>query len=50
MMPINWIISFLFFLSIYLIFNIMNYYIYNINFNNNNDQLNFKFKNLNWKW
>nr|YP_010329879.1 ATP synthase F0 subunit 8 [Artena dotata]UHA56168.1 ATP synthase F0 subunit 8 [Artena dotata]UNP54629.1 ATP synthase F0 subunit 8 [Artena dotata] len=52
MMPINWLMSFFFFICIFLIFNIMNYYIYNINFNNinNNPSLNFKKKNLNWKW
>nr|YP_009826193.1 ATP synthase F0 subunit 8 [Scythris sinensis]QBY40009.1 ATP synthase F0 subunit 8 [Scythris sinensis] len=30
MMPINWIILFLFFICIFIIFNIMNYYIYKI--------------------
>nr|YP_010326976.1 ATP synthase F0 subunit 8 [Eucarta virgo]UNP54225.1 ATP synthase F0 subunit 8 [Eucarta virgo] len=50
MMPINWLISFFFFLMIYLIFNIMNYYIFNKKINNKNNKLNIKFKNLNWKW
>nr|YP_010989198.1 ATP synthase F0 subunit 8 [Asura unipuncta]WOS95361.1 ATP synthase F0 subunit 8 [Asura unipuncta] len=51
MMPINWLISFFLFLSIYLIFNIMNYYIFNINFSNkNNKMLNLKKNNFNWKW
>nr|AIW64968.1 ATP synthase F0 subunit 8 [Nyctemera arctata albofasciata] len=50
MMPINWLMSFFFFLIIFLIFNIMNYYIYN-NLNMNNKQkINFKKMNLNWKW
>nr|YP_010326833.1 ATP synthase F0 subunit 8 [Xanthodes intersepta]UNP54082.1 ATP synthase F0 subunit 8 [Xanthodes intersepta] len=50
MMPINWLISFFFFLTIFLIFNIMNYYIYNNKISNKNKNLNFKLKNLYWKW
>nr|YP_010305120.1 ATP synthase F0 subunit 8 [Imosca coreana]ULR87027.1 ATP synthase F0 subunit 8 [Imosca coreana] len=50
MMPINWIMSFIFFLLIFLIFNIMNYYIYNNKISNKNNYLNIKLKNLNWKW
>nr|YP_010439581.1 ATP synthase F0 subunit 8 [Daddala brevicauda]UTC33471.1 ATP synthase F0 subunit 8 [Daddala brevicauda] len=50
MMPINWLLSFFFFILIFLIFNIMNYYIFNINFSNKNNNLNFKKKNLFWKW
>nr|YP_010564269.1 ATP synthase F0 subunit 8 [Colobochyla salicalis]UYX62279.1 ATP synthase F0 subunit 8 [Colobochyla salicalis] len=50
MMPINWLMSFFFFLLIYLIFNIMNYYIYNINSPKMNNKLNLKNKNLTWKW
>nr|YP_009742237.1 ATP synthase F0 subunit 8 [Zemeros flegyas]QID90317.1 ATP synthase F0 subunit 8 [Zemeros flegyas] len=53
MMPINWIMSFLFFISIFIMFNIMNYYIfnYNINMNNNNILLKNKInKNFYWKW
>nr|YP_010713962.1 ATP synthase F0 subunit 8 [Pseudeustrotia carneola]WDD39374.1 ATP synthase F0 subunit 8 [Pseudeustrotia carneola] len=49
MMPINWLISFFFFLLIFLIFNIMNYYIFNKKMNYNN-KFNIKFKNLIWKW
>nr|YP_010166997.1 ATP synthase F0 subunit 8 [Arctia plantaginis]QRW36439.1 ATP synthase F0 subunit 8 [Arctia plantaginis] len=49
MMPINWLMSFFFFIIIYLIFNIMNYYIFN-NTNNINKKINFKMKNFNWKW
>nr|YP_009936905.1 ATP synthase F0 subunit 8 [Tuta absoluta]QNT11849.1 ATP synthase F0 subunit 8 [Tuta absoluta]UJM44069.1 ATP synthase F0 subunit 8 [Tuta absoluta]UJM44082.1 ATP synthase F0 subunit 8 [Tuta absoluta] len=53
MMPINWMMSFIFFITIFILFNIMNYYIFIIKMNNNN--LNFnknfkKIKNLNWKW
>nr|QHN89107.1 ATP synthase F0 subunit 8 [Hasora chromus] len=54
MMPINWIISFFMFILIFILFNIMNYYIYNINKNQNkmtshslSPQSN---KNLIWKW
>nr|YP_010326911.1 ATP synthase F0 subunit 8 [Anomis mesogona]UNP54161.1 ATP synthase F0 subunit 8 [Anomis mesogona] len=50
MMPINWLMSFFFFICIYLIFNFMNYYVYKINLLNNNKSNNFKMKNLNWKW
>nr|YP_010714328.1 ATP synthase F0 subunit 8 [Amata multigutta]WDD57556.1 ATP synthase F0 subunit 8 [Amata multigutta] len=50
MMPINWLMSFFFFLLIYLIFNIMNYYIYNNNTPQNKNKMNFKMKNFNWKW
>nr|YP_009743774.1 ATP synthase F0 subunit 8 [Parallelia stuposa]QIE12505.1 ATP synthase F0 subunit 8 [Parallelia stuposa]UIF93643.1 ATP synthase F0 subunit 8 [Parallelia stuposa] len=50
MMPINWLMSFFFFICIFLIFNIMNYYIYNININNTDNKLNIKKKNINWKW
>nr|WEA76606.1 ATP synthase F0 subunit 8 [Parnassius phoebus] len=49
MMPINWLLSFFFFIMIFILFNIMNYYIFNnfkklFYFNKKN------FKNMNWKW
>nr|YP_010287510.1 ATP synthase F0 subunit 8 [Luxiaria mitorrhaphes]UKT61841.1 ATP synthase F0 subunit 8 [Luxiaria mitorrhaphes] len=52
MMPINWILSFFLFICIFLIFNIMNYYIMNNkNLNNNNNTIKMKsMNNLNWKW
>nr|QTO35947.1 ATP synthase subunit 8 [Spodoptera mauritia] len=50
MMPINWLISFFFFLVVFLIFNIMNYYIFNKKSLKLNKNTNFKLKNLNWKW
>nr|YP_010443261.1 ATP synthase F0 subunit 8 [Polypogon tarsicrinata]UTE83780.1 ATP synthase F0 subunit 8 [Polypogon tarsicrinata] len=51
MMPINWLISFFFFICTYLIFNIMNYYIYNMNnYNLTNNKMNLKKKFFNWKW
>nr|WHL46516.1 ATP synthase F0 subunit 8 [Pheosiopsis sp.] len=49
MMPINWFISLFFFICIFLIFNMMNYYIFNYKSNKINHSNNFK-KNLTWKW
>nr|YP_010952531.1 ATP synthase F0 subunit 8 [Cechetra lineosa]WMQ52838.1 ATP synthase F0 subunit 8 [Cechetra lineosa] len=50
MMPINWIMSLIFFIIIFITFNIMNYYIY-YNLNNKKNNFNIKFKNnLIWKW
>nr|YP_009330381.1 ATP synthase F0 subunit 8 [Eurema blanda]ANN44647.1 ATP synthase F0 subunit 8 [Eurema blanda] len=50
MMPINWLFYFIFFINIFIIFNIMNYYIYN-NYNLNKNK-NFMLKNkfIFWKW
>nr|AMJ17393.1 ATP synthase F0 subunit 8 [Spilarctia subcarnea] len=50
MMPINWLMSFFFFILIFLTFNIMNYYIFNNLNNKKNMKIIFKNKNLNWKW
>nr|YP_010389738.1 ATP synthase F0 subunit 8 [Issikiopteryx taipingensis]UPU95821.1 ATP synthase F0 subunit 8 [Issikiopteryx taipingensis] len=54
MMPINWMILFLLFICIFIIFNIMNYYIFNYKMNKNNMKLLTSFsllkKKLNWKW
>nr|WHL46451.1 ATP synthase F0 subunit 8 [Acronicta hercules] len=50
MMPINWLISFMFFLMIFLIFNIMNYYVFEKKNLNKFNNLIIKSKNLNWKW
>nr|AII02437.1 ATP synthase F0 subunit 8 [Drepana arcuata] len=50
MMPINWMMSFIFFLVIFLMFNIINYYIYNNNNSIKNINKNFKLKNFSWKW
>nr|YP_009241022.1 ATP synthase F0 subunit 8 [Shijimiaeoides divina]AMK46121.1 ATP synthase F0 subunit 8 [Shijimiaeoides divina] len=53
MMPINWMLSYFFFICIFILFNIMNYYIFfnKNNFNyyikNNNNKKN---KILYWKW
>nr|SPP23449.1 ATP synthase F0 subunit 8 [Graphium androcles] len=52
MMPINWIMLFIFFILIFIMFNIMNYYIFSIKYNNNNIYYYMKNlkKNLSWKW
>nr|YP_010134462.1 ATP synthase F0 subunit 8 [Heortia vitessoides]QWM93952.1 ATP synthase F0 subunit 8 [Heortia vitessoides] len=50
MMPINWIMSFFFFIMIFILFNIMNYYIF-INTNKNFDnKISLKKNNFIWKW
>nr|WMQ78036.1 ATP synthase F0 subunit 8 [Zaranga tukuringra] len=50
MMPINWIISLIFFICIFLIFNMMNYYIFNYKNNKNYHLSKSLNKNLYWKW
>nr|YP_009743956.1 ATP synthase F0 subunit 8 [Protambulyx strigilis]QIE12735.1 ATP synthase F0 subunit 8 [Protambulyx strigilis] len=50
MMPINWMISLFFFICIYMMFNIMNYYIYSNNYTNNNKNKKMKNYQMNWKW
>nr|QXJ80259.1 ATP synthase F0 subunit 8 [Rhodoprasina callantha] len=49
MMPINWMLSFFFFICIFIIINIMNYYSYNNIYNKKLNKFNMK-NNLNWKW
>nr|WMQ77887.1 ATP synthase F0 subunit 8 [Ourapteryx ebuleata] len=52
MMPINWMMSFILFILIFIVFNIMNYYII-VNNKKMNNKLNIKNKlmnNFNWKW
>nr|YP_010852915.1 ATP synthase F0 subunit 8 [Abraximorpha esta]WGM81055.1 ATP synthase F0 subunit 8 [Abraximorpha esta] len=51
MMPINWILSFFMFILIFILYNILNYYIFNINnksIKNNLKKSPMKF--LLWKW
>nr|WEG23140.1 ATP synthase F0 subunit 8 [Bithia sp. 1 HNL-2023a] len=51
MSPINWLSLFIMFSITFLIINMMNYYMYNLNTPKFN--LNFQFKlkkSLNWKW
>nr|QHI41717.1 ATP synthase F0 subunit 8 [Eudemis lucina] len=50
MMPINWLMSFFFFICIFILFNIMNYYIFNLKLNNNKTNKKIFHKNFNWKW
>nr|YP_010163968.1 ATP synthase F0 subunit 8 [Acanthopsyche nigraplaga]QRK25806.1 ATP synthase F0 subunit 8 [Acanthopsyche nigraplaga] len=51
MMPINWILMLLFFISIFLIFLILNYYNFSYNSPKKNSMKNFyNMNNKNWKW
>nr|YP_009739567.1 ATP synthase F0 subunit 8 [Orthaga olivacea]YP_009764329.1 ATP synthase F0 subunit 8 [Orthopygia glaucinalis]YP_010177471.1 ATP synthase F0 subunit 8 [Aglossa dimidiata]QIC20463.1 ATP synthase F0 subunit 8 [Orthaga olivacea]QIS91168.1 ATP synthase F0 subunit 8 [Orthopygia glaucinalis]QST15205.1 ATP synthase F0 subunit 8 [Aglossa dimidiata] len=50
MMPINWLFSLLFFILIFIIFNMMNYYIFNFNIKLKNNTNKFSLSNLTWKW
>nr|YP_010616527.1 ATP synthase F0 subunit 8 [Vagrans egista]WAU48161.1 ATP synthase F0 subunit 8 [Vagrans egista] len=51
MMPINWIFSLLFFILIFIMFNIMNYFIFKYK-NNSNNIIKIKKNNslISWKW
>nr|YP_009409206.1 ATP synthase F0 subunit 8 [Archichauliodes deceptor]AOX48539.1 ATP synthase F0 subunit 8 [Archichauliodes deceptor] len=49
MSPLNWLILFLFFSMIFIIFNILNYFILNYS-NPSMTEKSFSFKPLNWKW
>nr|UBA16575.1 ATP synthase F0 subunit 8 [Pseudergolis wedah] len=49
MMPINWMLSFFFFLMIFIIFNMMNYYIFNYKIKSFNNNIK-KILLFNWKW
>nr|YP_010259502.1 ATP synthase F0 subunit 8 [Ahamus yushuensis]UIX24742.1 ATP synthase F0 subunit 8 [Ahamus yushuensis]UJP71234.1 ATP synthase F0 subunit 8 [Thitarodes sp. XS20]WRY71462.1 ATP synthase F0 subunit 8 [Ahamus luquensis] len=50
MYPLNWIMLFIYFILIFILFNILNYYIYMYKSNNLNNKLLFKNINLTWKW
>nr|YP_005089225.1 ATP synthase F0 subunit 8 [Euploea mulciber]ADP01752.1 ATP synthase F0 subunit 8 [Euploea mulciber]WCI21408.1 ATP synthase F0 subunit 8 [Euploea mulciber] len=50
MMPINWLMSILFFITLFIMFNIMNYFTFYIKYNNSNKISIFKNKSFNWKW
>uniref|UniRef100_A0AAU7YUU2 ATP synthase complex subunit 8 n=1 Tax=Hepialus lagii (nomen nudum) TaxID=3140519 RepID=A0AAU7YUU2_9NEOP len=50
MYPLNWIMLFIYFILIFILFNILNYYIYMYKSNNLNNKLFFKNINLTWKW
>nr|QLY89814.1 ATP synthase F0 subunit 8 [Agapetus fuscipes] len=48
MMPLNWMILFMYFMTIYVMLFIFNYY--NHSPTTNKMSKYFNFKNLNWKW
>ncbi|YP_001650752.1 ATP synthase F0 subunit 8 (mitochondrion) [Manduca sexta] len=51
MMPINWIMSLFFFIIIFIMFNIINYYIFSSNISFNKNKKNFLKNNyFHWKW
>nr|AII02567.1 ATP synthase F0 subunit 8 [Emmelina monodactyla] len=50
MMPINWIFLFMFSIIIFIMFNIMNYYIFSIKINVSKFKSMKNNKNLIWKW
>nr|UNQ84539.1 ATP synthase F0 subunit 8 [Thaumetopoea pityocampa] len=53
MSPINWLLSLIVFIYIYMLFNMMNYFIFNYNSNNKNTNNYFLEKNTSlptWKW
>nr|YP_009738817.1 ATP synthase F0 subunit 8 [Coenonympha amaryllis]QIB72588.1 ATP synthase F0 subunit 8 [Coenonympha amaryllis] len=51
MMPINWLFYLFFFICIFILFNIINYYIFNYNYNIKTLTKNLISKNnLIWKW
>nr|ATR80941.1 ATP synthase F0 subunit 8 [Cricula trifenestrata] len=52
MMPINWMFLFFYFISIFFIFNILNYYIFNFKNTNTFKKLYNMKNNYNfpWKW
>nr|QXX99631.1 ATP synthase F0 subunit 8 [Graphium xenocles] len=50
MMPINWIILFIFFIMTFILFNMLNYYIFLYKNKYNYNSLKNQKKNLNWKW
>nr|YP_010563168.1 ATP synthase F0 subunit 8 [Cnethodonta grisescens]UYX61174.1 ATP synthase F0 subunit 8 [Cnethodonta grisescens] len=49
MMPINWMFSLIFFICIFIIFNMMNYYIFNYKYNKYNFTTKKKMPFF-WKW
>nr|YP_009136707.1 ATP synthase F0 subunit 8 [Zinaida jigongi]AKE07312.1 ATP synthase F0 subunit 8 [Zinaida jigongi] len=49
MMPINWIFSFIMFIWIFIMFNILNYYIFFLKINNKKNNNFFYLKKIFWK-
>nr|YP_009123221.1 ATP synthase F0 subunit 8 [Heliconius sara]AJM69967.1 ATP synthase F0 subunit 8 [Heliconius sara] len=51
MMPINWMMSLLFFIIIFIFFMVMNYFIFNYKINFNLKKINkYNFNKNSWKW
>nr|YP_009114353.1 ATP synthase F0 subunit 8 [Cethosia biblis]AHL17257.1 ATP synthase F0 subunit 8 [Cethosia biblis] len=50
MMPINWILSLFFFISCFILFMIIKYFIFIHKINPNKINSIFFFKHKNWKW
>nr|YP_009333622.1 ATP synthase F0 subunit 8 [Thitarodes sejilaensis]ANM47905.1 ATP synthase F0 subunit 8 [Thitarodes sejilaensis] len=50
MYPLNWIMLFIYFILVFILFNILNYYIYLNKSNKLNNNLLLKNTNLIWKW
>nr|CCJ27910.1 ATP8 [Thaumetopoea pinivora] len=50
MMPINWLMSLIFFIYIFLMFNMMNYFIFNYTSNKNNNFFKKSSSPIMWKW
>nr|APT41472.1 ATP synthase F0 subunit 8 [Evandromyia infraspinosa] len=50
MAPLMWLSLFIFFLLMYLFFNIMNYFSYNMLNNNQSKKTFLKQQTYNWKW
>nr|YP_010946274.1 ATP synthase F0 subunit 8 [Allacta hainanensis]WGO56992.1 ATP synthase F0 subunit 8 [Allacta hainanensis] len=49
MMPLSWLTLFIFFMMIFMLFNIMNYFT-KIMVNNINNKMKLNSKSLMWKW
>nr|YP_009383479.1 ATP synthase F0 subunit 8 [Parasa consocia]APH08559.1 ATP synthase F0 subunit 8 [Parasa consocia]UMR54992.1 ATP synthase F0 subunit 8 [Parasa consocia] len=49
MMPLNWMLLFLFSIIIFIMFNIFNYFMYNPK-SNKHMNMNFFKKKITWKW
>nr|ANJ70584.1 ATP synthase F0 subunit 8 [Nebria brevicollis] len=50
MAPMNWLFLYFFFTCIFIIFNMLNYYLYMIKNNYYSMKNKFNKKNLTWKW
>nr|YP_010471428.1 ATP synthase F0 subunit 8 [Tyraphus nitidus]UVG40767.1 ATP synthase F0 subunit 8 [Tyraphus nitidus] len=48
MAPMNWLMLFIFFIMVFLSFNLMNYFIFN--YKSNKKTIKSNMKKMNWKW